>query len=449
MFKTTKLAIAILTSSLLLACGGSDSDGLADNGYCSAIDANEKLYSYMQDWYFWEENLPSTFNPGAYPNIPAAIDALRDVQDRFSFSMTTAQYEDYQASVFFGYGFSHEVNAGEDGLVIRYVYEDGTPAQNGLRRGDTIIEIDGTSMSQIISEVKAGTKSFADYFGPNVSGYSIDIKFEKPNGRIESAKITKGSITANTVLAKEVKQLEVDNVDKNVGYLVFNSFDNVSEQELNDAFDMFKIDSIDELVLDLRYNGGGLIRVANQLSTQIAGDNVDGETFVQYRYNSKQSDSNQTLLFNLGEGIEKMNLDRVVVLTSEGSCSSSELVINSLKPHIEVVTIGNKTCGKPVGMSPTQICDDVIFAINFDSVNSEGEGEYFDGLPVDCRVDEVVTGDWGVDSDPLLAEGLNYLQTGACSSEAQNLSDVFGAKTSKASKKIDWTKGPLKAQKLL
>ena len=449
MLKTTKLATALLTSSLLLGCGGSDSDNLADNGYCSAIDANERLYSYMQDWYFWEENLPSTFDPSAYPNIPAAIDALRDVQDRFSFSMTTAQYEDYQASVFFGYGFSHEVNAQEDGLVIRYVYEEGTPAQSGLRRGDTIIEIDGTAMSQIISEVKAGTKSFADYFGPNVSGYSINIKFEKPTGRIESATITKGSITANTVLAKEVKQLEVDNINKNVGYLVFNAFDNVSEQELNDAFDLFKIDSIDELVLDLRYNGGGLIRVANQLSTQIAGDKVDGETFVQYRYNSKQSDSNQTLLFSLGEGIEKMNLDRVVVLTSEGSCSSSELVINSLKPHIEVVTIGNKTCGKPVGMSPTQICDDVIFAINFDSVNSEGEGEYFDGLPVDCRVDEAVTGDWGVESDPLLAEGLNYLQTGACSSGAQNLSDVFGAKTSKASKTIDWTKGPVKAQKLL
>lgn len=452
MFKTTKLAIAIITSSLLLGCGGSESNVMVDNSYCSATDANEKLYNYMQDWYFWEANLPSTFDASAYSNIPEAIDALRDAQDRFSFSMTSAQYQDYQASVFFGYGFSHSVNETEDGLLIRYVYEAGTPAQSGLRRGDTMTEINGKPMSEIIAEVNGGSKTLGEFFGPNEDGYSIDIKFEKPNGEVKEATITKGSITANTVLAKEVKQVEINGVDKKVGYLVFNSFDNVSEQELNEAFDLFGMEPIEELVLDLRYNGGGLIHVANQLSTQIAGDTVINETFVQYRYNNKQSANNQTVPFSLGEGVEKMNLDRVVVLTSEGSCSSSELVINSLKPFIEVVTVGNQTCGKPVGMSPTEICDDVVFAINFDSVNAAGEGEYYDGLEVDCQVDEVVTGDWGVDTDPMYAEGINYLKTGSCSNNIQKFAPVSAQSTKKMQKAkhtIDWTKGPIKAQKLL
>ncbi|MDA8621345.1 S41 family peptidase [Psychrosphaera sp.] len=458
MFSSKKLAAAILATGLLSACGGgSDSVEqvkLDDGGYayCSAPDANEKLFAYMKNWYFWNRDLPTEFDPEAYADISSAIDSMRVAKDKFSFSMSTDEYDDYVNSVFFGYGFSHSVNETEDGLLIRYVYEAGTPAQNGLRRGDTMTEINGKPMSEIIAEVNGGSKTLGDFFGPNEDGYSIDIKFEKPNGDVKEATITKGSITANTVLAKEIKQVTLDEEEKNVGYLVFNSFDSVSEEELNTAFDSFSEDGIDELVLDLRYNGGGLIRVANQLSSQIAGDAVIDETFVQYRYNNKQSANNQTVPFSLGQGVEKMNLDRVVVLTSEGSCSSSELVINSLKPFIEVVTVGNQTCGKPVGMSPTEICNDVVFAINFDSVNAAGEGEYYDGLEVDCQVDEVVTGDWGVETDPMYAEGINYLKTGSCSNDTQKHGQVTAQsmpKVDKTKQKIDWTKGPIKAQNLL
>ncbi len=459
MFRSKKLMIALLATGLLSACGGgSDSSsaaevtGEASYAKCSAPGANVQLFDYMKDWYFWESDLPASFDPESQPDIASALASMRVAQDRFSFSMSKSEYADYAASVFFGYGFSHTISEAEDALVIRYVYEEGSPAQNGLRRGDRMTEINGKPMSEIISEVKAGTKTFGDFFGPNEDGYTINIKFEKPDGEILTADISKGSITANTVLAKEVKQVEIDSEEKNVGYLVFNSFDSVSETELNTAFDEFSQTGLDELVLDLRYNGGGLIRVANQLSTQIAGDTVVGETFVKYRYNAKQANNNQTVLFNLGQGVEKMNLDRVVVLTSESSCSSSELVINSLTPFIEVVTVGNQTCGKPVGMSPTEICNDVVFAINFDSVNAAGQGEYFEGLPVDCQIDEVVTGDWGVETDPMLAEGLNYLKTGACSPSAKHTGMETANSTQKSSPAkhtIDWTKGPIKAQNLL
>ncbi len=462
MFSSKKLVAAIFATGLLSACGGggsnsSDKNVVIDEGYsyCSAPDINEKLYDYMDADYFWTNDLPTDFDPEAYANIGAALDALRVEKDRFSFSMTTAEYNDYAASVFFGYGFSHTVTPEKDALLIRYVYEDGSPSKEGLRRGDKMIEISGTSMTQIISEVEAGTKTLGDYFGPNEDGYTISIKFEKPNGDVISADISKAQITANTVLAAQVKEIEINDETQNVGYLVFNSFDGVSEGELNDAFDEFKSfkdEGIDQLVLDLRYNGGGLIRVANQLSSQIAGDNVDGEVFAKTRYNHKNTYKNSTTLFDMGQGVEAMNLDKVIVLTSESSCSSSELVINSLKPFIEVVTVGNQTCGKPIGMSPKQICNDVVFAINFDSVNAAGEGEYYDGLEVDCQVDEVVTGDWGVDTDPMYAEGINYLKTGSCSNNVQKFAPVSAQSTNKMQKathKIDWTKGPIKAQNLL
>jgi len=156
------------------------------------------------------------------------------------------------------------------------------------------------------------------------------------------------------------------------------------EETISDSVWMkFAQENIDEMILDLRYNGGGLIRVAGQLSTQIAGAAVEGEVFVDYKHNDKQQGQNRTSYFSLGAGIEKMDLDKVVVLTSRGSCSASELVINALEPFINVVTVGDNTCGKPVGMYPTDVCDYVVFAINFETVNAEGTGGYFDGLEVD------------------------------------------------------------------
>lgn len=449
MFKRSKLSAVVLAASLVSACGGGGSEPEVSvskpegegYAYCSAPDANEKLFSYMQEWYFWNDELPATFDPESQPDVYSALQAMtKNVKnDRFSFSMTVEEYEDYQASVFFGYGFSHKNTENKDGFHIRYAYDEGTPYKAGLRRGDIITAIDGTSVADIIAEVEAGTKTLADYFGPNEDGYTIEITFKKPTGEEITADISKGQIVANTVMATQVKETTVDGKAAKVGYIVFNSFDNVSEQELNESITELKSQGVDELVLDVRYNSGGLIRVANQLSTQIGGDNVIGEEFVTYAYNDDKSSENQTSLFALGAGIDQLNLDRVVVLTTEMSCSSSELVVNGLSPFIDVVQVGGKTCGKPVGMSPEQICDDVVFAINFEGQNATGYGAYYDGLQPDCAAEDVLVGDWGDENDPMLKEGLAYLANGQCSSASatsQSLKSV-------TSEPIDWSKGPM------
>ena len=450
MFKPSKFVFVAVASALLSGCGGSGSgDGQALNdqntGYanCSAPDANQKLYNYMKDWYFWNDDLPSSFNPESQPDIPNALNALISgvSKDRFSFSMTTAQYDAYQKSEFFGYGFSHQINDDKTGLLIRYTYTEGTPYQVGLRRGDTITAINDIPMSQIIAEVEAGNKTFNDYFGPNEEGYSIVIDFTKSTGEQRQGEITKGKITANTVMATDTLDASIDGKAAKVGYIAFNSFDEISETELETSFATLQQESVDELVLDLRYNSGGLIRVANQLSTQIAGTNVENDVFVTYAYNDSKSSQNQTLYFGLGQGISQLDLNRVVVLTSEMSCSSSELVINGLAPHIDVVQIGDTTCGKPVGMAPQNICNDVVFAINFESQNSESFGDYYDGLQPQCSAVEKVVGDWGDVNDPLLAEGLTYLETGACSTNASSQSIPDFKKPT-----VDWREGPFAGQ---
>ena len=420
---------------------------------CSAPDANNKLYDYLDDWYLWYGDLPTERQPEAHEDAIAALNDIREQvdRDRFSFAMTAQQYEDYRASIFFGYGFSHTNNEANDGLLIRYVFSEGSAAQQGLRRGDTLLEVNGESMASILAQVDAGATTLSEVFGPNEQGYSISVKFEKPSGEIIDTEFTKGSISANTVMATQVKAINVAGEDKKVGYLVFDSFDSKSEQELNTAFDTFALERIDELVLDLRYNSGGLIRVAQQLSTQIAGDAVSAQVFTKYIHNDKQSDSNREVKFSLGQGVEQMNLDRVVVLTTGASCSASELVINALSPFVEVVTIGQPTCGKPVGMYPEEICDYVVFAINFETQNAANQGGYFDGLPVTCPVIDQVTGDWGIDSDPLLTEGLYYLTNDACRSggEAKARSGSTAVKQLKQNQELDFSKGPWHARRLL
>lgn len=447
-----KAIIPMLTAFTLSGCI-LDTDDDVTYAQCSAPDANERLYNYLDEDYFWYQDLAASFNPDAHDDIKDALSSLRVSQDRFSFALTTDEYDDYTQSIFFGYGFSHTATDDNQGLKIRYVYDQGSAAQNGLRRGDTIVAVNGKSMATILAEVDAGTNTLNDVFGPNEDGYSIDVTFEKPDGTSVNAVFSKATITANTVMATDVKNVDINGTDTKVGYLVFDSFDSRSEQELNTAFNTLANEQIDEMVLDVRYNGGGLIRVANQLSTQIAGDNVQNEVFVKYVHNDKNSGSNQTSYFGLGAGIQKMNLDRVVVLTTGSSCSASEMVINALSPYIEVITVGENTCGKPVGMYPEQICDHYVYAINFQTQNAVNFGDYFDGLAADCPVNDVVTGDWGVDSDPLLAEGLHYLANGSCSANAvvasQSRNATLGKAHYKTPKPIDFSKGPIAAKNLL
>jgi C-terminal processing protease CtpA/Prc len=447
MFKSFRSTLPLLISLSLAGCGD---DGMVqfdeDALQCGTTDANEQLFDYMQEWYFWDDQLPDSFDGSSQPDMYETLDFLRVAQDRFSFMMTAEEYDDYQASIFFGYGFSHQSTEDSDGLLIRYVFDEGSAAQNGLRRGDVITEVNGVTVQSILADVANGTTTLSDVFGPNEDGYTIDIKFRKPDGSIVTTQFSKGSISANTVMAEQVKTITVNEQEQKVGYLVFDSFDNKSEQELNEAFDQFAAEDIDQMVLDLRYNSGGLIRVAKQLSTQIAGDAVEGEVFVQYVHNEQQSGQNTTSYFSLGAGIEKLNLDKVVVLTSAYSCSASELVINALTPFIEVVTIGGQTCGKPVGMYPTEICDHVVFAINFQTQNAAGFGDYFDGLEVDCNIEETITGDWGVETDPMLAEGLHYLVNGQCSDMSANSVKHRGKANAP---KLDYRQSPYQLKNML
>ena len=406
--KLTRVTVTAMACAALVSCGGgggSDSGNTGGGGNvvaCSVADEKQRFLNYMRDDYFWYRDIPSTVNLAAYADSYALLEAIRSNQDRFSFLLTEQEYQDrYVNAEFIGFGFGSRVE--NQRVFINYVFANSPAQLAGIRRGDELVSINGTAVTTLIQQ---GTYTSA--LGANNVGVTVELGWRKPNGDTFTAVVSKNFVETNTVLATEV--LDVN--DKQVGYFVLNSFINRTGADLNSAYNQFA--GVDELIIDVRYNGGGLIRYANQAASQAAGNNVIGNVFTRYIYNDKNTSSNQIEYFQLYEGIRQLNLERVYVLTTAASCSSSELIINALEPFVDVVVIGGRTCGKPVGQSPRSICDKRTFVVNFETVNADFEGRYFNGIPADCEVADVLVGDWGDVNDPLLVATRNHIATGNC-----------------------------------
>jgi len=424
--KLEKSLLCIGITLALSACGGSgsssnnsgtDSSGGSDNNdgyaFCSVEDQNQRFFEYMKEDYFWASELQDDLDPEAFDDVYAVLEELRVPEDTYSYILTEEEYDQlFVSATYFGFGFSME-QISESRVKIRLVYNDSPADAVGIKRGDELLEIDGVAVSELLA-----SGEFNNALGPNEEGLSREIKWQQPDGTEQTELLSKVEVETNTVMGAQTYELD----GQTVGYFTLDSFINRTGDDLNSAFDLFTSEGIDQLVIDVRYNGGGLIKYANQISTQTAGVNVQGETFLQYRFNEQNSDQNRTIPFSLVDGVEQLDLERVFVLTTGSSCSSSEIIINSLNPHIDVVTIGEPTCGKPVGQQPEELCDKVTFAINFETVNSEGEGQYYGGIAPNCSVDDEIVADWGNPEDPLTAAANTYISTGSCPADSASAS---------------------------
>lgn len=409
---TATITCALSAALLVTACGGSsgtsaetDSSQQAGYGTCSVADQNQRFFDYMQEDYFWNEQLPAQIDPENFANLDELLDQLRAPEDRYSYILTDEEYQSlFVTAEYAGFGFSQQ-QVSNDEIKLRFVYQDSPAWNAGMRRADSLIAVDGVKTSELLAN-----GSYADALGEAEVGVTRELSWRTPDGREFTETLSKDVVATNSVMGTQVWSL----TNQTVGYFTLDSFINRTGADLNQAFDQFQQQNVTDLVIDLRYNSGGLIRYANQAATQAAGINVQGETFIEYRFNEQNSDQNQRVPFSLVDGVEQLDLNGVVLLTTGASCSSSEIIINSLRPHIDVTVIGNATCGKPVGQVPNELCDKVTFAINFETVNSAGEGQYYQGLQPDCPVSDQLVADWGSFNDPLTAAAKHVLENNSC-----------------------------------
>jgi hypothetical protein len=199
-----------------------------------------------------------------------------------------------------------------------------------------------------------------------------------------------------------------------IGYLFLEGFTQTAIGELNTAFSAFKASKVNELVIDLRYNPGGNLATGEYLASLIAGKTHAGEVMTRLSYNSKYSDRNEVRHFqSLENGLE---LKRVFVLLSRNSCSASELLVVALRPYLEVVTIGEVSCGKPMGMEGIAFGDLRYRLLNFRVSDARGVGMFHDGLIPDCLVEDNLRWSFraGSEEDPMFGVAMRSMSGIAC-----------------------------------
>jgi C-terminal peptidase prc len=370
---------------------------------CSVANQNLYVRDVLTDIYLWYQFLPS-LSPVQFPSPEAYLDAVRFRQLDASFSYIQSRAASdafYSESQFIGYGFSMRV--GDSTVRISQVFEDSPAEEAGLARGDFLVEINGRTAASLVA-----TGEIGGAFGPATEGVTTTIVFETREGERRRATMVKRAVTIPTVSLARV--FEADG--RRIGYVFFRNFVRPSFAALDEAFAMLREARVDELILDLRYNGGGLVDVAVHLGSLIGGIWTRDQVFSEYRHNDKNGHRNRTLRF--GEAEQALGLSRAVVITTRASASASELIINALKPFMPVVVVGDRTYGKPVGQYVVPFCDKVVAPVSFSMVNADGEGDFFGGLPVSCVADDDLDHALGDMHEHSLAEALRVIRTGEC-----------------------------------
>lgn len=371
---------------------------------CSTAGQNEFVNRVMNDTYFWYDKVPQV-DYGQYGSPSDLLNALMyHALDKWSYIASKQTFHAYlEEDKYIGLGYRAYIYGGSY-LRISYVYKDSPAHAAGLKRGDTILALNGISIADI-----AANNLWSSTYGEDEVGVAVVHRVQDSTGTIRDITLSADWVTIDTVMANKI----FDYGGKRVGYLVYQSFSNRSQAVLSAVFSDFQQQGVNELIVDLRYNGGGQTVVARYLAGLIAGFNTNNNTFTSYVFNDKHSYWN--FVSNFTNPSNSLNLGSVIFITTSQTCSASELVVNSLKPYINTAAIGRATCGKPVGFYAHDFCDSTLNAMEVTLVNSRGEGAYFNGLTPTCYAYDDVSSQIGDVHEPMLAEALYYSANNRCS----------------------------------
>ncbi|MGZ2371831.1 S41 family peptidase [Ancylomarina sp. YFZ004] len=384
---------AILLLFVFTACKKDDDDDKQEE-----TTAVEVLDGIMNEWYLWNDELP-TLDVSNYSDLNTYFNDLLVDQDKWSFiANLDALLAFLNNGTYTGYGFDLQFEEGNNVPRVSLVYNESDLTDAGITRSWKLLEINNQSTSSMTEN------EIRDLLSNN----TIALLFENNSGEQKSLDLAKKEMNQNTVIKRSI----IPTLNKKVAYLVFDSFLGSSEAELNEAFDYFKSEGAEELVLDMRYNGGGSTEIANQLAGLISGNNYAGDIFSKYIFNESKSYENFSEQF-ITQGSAHY-FDRVFVITTSATASASELVINSLIPYMgneNIKLIGSTTHGKPVGMYVLEVPEFnlAVLPITFHITDKNGEGYYFNGIPVNHEVEDDITHDWGDIDETNLKAALDYI----------------------------------------
>ena len=314
-------------------------------------------------------------------------------KDKFHFTYSTPQWIALsQSGVEAGYGAQWVIIASRPPRQVVVAYtEPNSPATASsakLARGAQVLTVDGADVVNATDQAsidKLNAGLFRPHRAPPAPLDPRPLRGPSPAWRCTN-------VTSTPVARPDHPRSRV------FGYMLFNDHIATSEQLLVRAFGQLQDAGVDDLVLDIRYNGGGYLDIASEVAYMIAGPGrTAGKGFEQAMFNDQHTTTNPvtgdplaplpfhdtTLGFSGPEGqpLPTLNLTRVFVLAGPNTCSASEAIINGLRGvGVQVILIGSTTCGKPYGFYPEDNCGTTYFSIEFQGINAQGFGEYPDGF---------------------------------------------------------------------
>ena len=398
-----RILLSLALAVVLAACEwdtGNDQEGYS----CSNRDQKRFVRDAADFWYLWNDLLPNKVKVSKYDTAIDLLADLTSVQPLDNFSYLTSALADsafFGAGLYEGFGFSWKRVAGDEIRLTRVF--TGSPAEAaGFSRGQRIVALDGRSIADI--EAAEGIDRVLDTLTLDFTLREIDDATEF------TVRVTQDLVTIDPV---PQSRLITTLAGPPVGYLELAAFINTANEPLQEAFADFQANGVTDLIIDLRYNSGGLVATAELLGDLLGGAVAENLTFTRTLFNADRSaDFDSEEFFELLAG--SINLSRLVVITTAATASSAETIINGMEPHVEVTVVGDRTFGKPVGQVGLSFCGAVLRLTAFRTVNADGFGDYFDGLPADCPVADDLTVPVGDAADPNVAAALGYLATGAC-----------------------------------
>ena len=366
----------------------------------TTVDENNFLRSYSNDTYLWYDEItdrdPALFTTPEYFDLlkTNATTASGQPKDKFHSTIPSDEwFELSQSGVSAGYGAEWVALSGVlPGEVVVAFTEPNSPATAvSLARGAEVLFADGVELINLNTQAAFDTVIAALF--PSQAGELHDFIV-----RDLGAAVTRDiSMTSANVTSTPVQDVgTIPTATGDVGYMLFNGHIATAETGLIDAVN--QLVGVTDLIIDLRYNGGGFLDIASEFAYMIAGNGpTAGQTFEILRFNDKHPvtdpvtgqaiaplpfhTTTQGFSVAAGQALPALNLSRVFVLSGPNTCSASEAIMNSLRGvNVEVLQIGSTTCGKPYGFYPTDNCGTTYFTIQFKGENNQGFGDYSDGF---------------------------------------------------------------------